>query len=84
MVLWLQVGGSDKQYGRWYWLGVRYTVECIYPSLERPARSFRSLPEQSFMLSISPLEQVVVLALFWKAGECSVSIAVYIGTEAPK
>ena len=51
-------------------------VDYISPSLERPARSFGSLPERSFVLSISPLEQVAVLALVWEAGESLVSIAV--------
>ena len=51
-------------------------VECISLSLERPASSFGSLPKQSFVLSISPLEQVAVLALVWEVGESSVSITV--------
>ena len=34
------------------------------------------------MLLISPLEQVVVLALVWEARESAVSIAVKIGTVA--
>ena len=59
-------------------------VECISPSLERPARYFGSLPKRSSVLSISPLEQVAVLALVWEAGESLVSIAVKIGAEARK
>ena len=51
-------------------------VECTSPSLERPTCSFGSLPLQSFGSSISPLEQVAVLALVWEAGESPVSIVV--------
>ena len=58
-------------------------VECSSPSLERPARSFGSLPERFFSSWISPLEQVAVLALVWEAGESSVSTAVSIGTAVP-
>ena len=51
-------------------------VECISPPLERPARSSGPLPERSFVSSISPLEQVAVLALVREEGESLVCTVV--------